>query len=217
MRQTVFDYVGNLDTLIAVIVGAVLATLGALFAEIIQDRRTRKRSERDAARFFGDILTSIDAVLDFTFHTHTIGDKWGDVTVRLFKMARKEASVYERNRERLFEIQDMQLRARIHTHFLLEIFPMDAIIEDCDKIEQIQLILKANPSKSSAKAGHLREKLEMLKSDRQSGLDRLIVERSKTDAICKDLEKIAKIKFNFRDVDAAIAQSSSTQEQLDRS
>ena len=55
MRQSVFDYIGSLNTLIAVFIGAILATGGALVAEIIQERTNRNRQERDAARFFGDI------------------------------------------------------------------------------------------------------------------------------------------------------------------
>ena len=55
MRPSTFDFIDNLDTLLAVIVGAVLATGGAMIAELVQDRLGQKRKERDAARFFGEM------------------------------------------------------------------------------------------------------------------------------------------------------------------
>ncbi|MCB4379576.1 hypothetical protein FZX02_03700, partial [Synechococcus sp. MU1644] len=87
MRQSVFDFIDNLDTLLAVIVGAVLATGGAMIAELVQDRLGQKRKERDAARFFGEILASVDRVLDRAFASLEFGDRWGAVSVRLFRTA----------------------------------------------------------------------------------------------------------------------------------
>ena len=109
MRQSVFDFIDNLDTLLAVIIGALLATGGAMVAELVQDRLGQKRKERDAARFFGEILASVDSILDRAFASMEIGDRWGDVTVRLFRTALNEAGIYERNRERMFEIEVVKL------------------------------------------------------------------------------------------------------------
>ena len=50
MRASSFDFMGNLDTLLAVILGAVLATGGALLAEIIQERLWRKRKGQTTTR-----------------------------------------------------------------------------------------------------------------------------------------------------------------------
>jgi hypothetical protein len=38
MRASTFDFIGNLDTLLAVMVGALLATIDALVSELIQNR-----------------------------------------------------------------------------------------------------------------------------------------------------------------------------------
>src|SRR5690349_1239573 len=100
MGRSAFDFLGNLDTLLAVVIGAVLATGGALIADTIKEATGRAQKERDAARFFGEILTSIDLVLDAAFESQSIGDPWGSVTRRLFRAARDEAGVYERNREK---------------------------------------------------------------------------------------------------------------------
>jgi len=56
-RSSIFDFIGNLDTLLAVMLGALLATFGALVSELIQNRLGQKRRQRDAARFFAEILS----------------------------------------------------------------------------------------------------------------------------------------------------------------
>lgn len=196
MHRSTFDFLGNLDTLLAVFIGAILATGGALVAEIIQERTNRKRRERDAARFFGDILVSIDRILDFAFRSQGIGDKWGGVTIRLFKTALKEAEVYERNRERLFDILDMELRGQIHSHFLTETFPIEAMIENTEEISDIEKALDADVKPSKKQITALKAQLKALQDAREVGLEALIREHGKTDALCKDMEKIAQVKFN---------------------
>ncbi len=196
MRQSTFDFLGNLDTLLAVFIGAVLATGGALLAEIIQERTNRKRRERDAARFFGDILMSIDQILDFAFRSQDLGEKWGSITIRLFKTGLKEAEVYERNRERLFDISDMKLRGRIHSHFLTEIFPIEALIENCEEFTAIEHALGGDIKFSKKETEKSKARLLELQDAREAGLAALKSEHAKTDDLCKDMEKIAKVNFS---------------------
>jgi len=196
MRQSIFDSVGNLDTLIAVVIGAVLATSGALFAELIQERLNRKRRQRDAARFFGEILSSIDRVLDFAFRSQSIGDQWGPVTMRLFKTALREAGVYERNRERLFDIKDMELRTSIHSHFLVETFPIEAVIEYCQEVDQLEQALNDEIPPSPARAEQMKARLVELRAAQNQALTSLRSEHAKTGQICAHLEKLAGVAFN---------------------
>jgi len=195
MRNTVFEYIGNLDTLLAVCVGALLATLGALFAELIQERRNRKRRERDTARFFGDILTSLDHILDFTFQSQKVGDPWGAMTRRLFKTALREGAVYERNRERLFDIQDMALRSRIHIHFLNEMVPIEAVIENGEKLEKVERRLASEAKNTRKNLQALNAEKEQLRLMLDNGVTAIKRERAKTAKLCAELEKIAKVKF----------------------
>ncbi|MDZ7628472.1 MAG: hypothetical protein U5J99_08735 [Parvularculaceae bacterium] len=195
MNKTVFDLIGNLDTLLAVTVGAVLATLGALFAELIEDRMDRKRRERDTARFFGEILSTMGRTIDMAVASQKIGDPWGFVTQRMFRMAQREAQVYERNRERLFDVGDVALRARIHTHFLTEMFPLEAIIDNCASIDAVKEKLADDKGLTPEKRVQLEARVEADGVVRQRALDLLITERGGTGEICADLEKVAKVKF----------------------
>lgn len=195
MGRQLFEYVGNLDTLLAVCVGAVLATGGALVADVIQERAGRKRRERDAARFFGEILTSIDRILDVAFASQEIGERWGSVTRRLYRTAQSEAGVYERNRERLFDVRDMSLRSRIHEHFLSKAVCVTAVLEYCDEANEIEKRLGNESAMSSEREAALRAEMAAQDEAREAALATLVAERAKTKSITSDLQKIAKAEF----------------------
>lgn len=195
MRQSIFDFVDNLDTLLAVIVGALLATGGAMVAELVQDRLGQKRKERDAARFFGEILASVDLILDRAFATLEIGDRWGDVTIRMFRTASNEAAIYERNRERLFEIRDMDLRRVIHVHFLTEMVPLVALLELCRDISALEKELRHPEILRDLQVETMTTELENLKTAREAALDSVKNEHAKTEEICRQLEPIARVEF----------------------
>jgi len=201
MARPLFEYVGNLDTLLAVCVGAVLATGGALVADLIQERTGRKRRERDAARFFGEILTSIDRILDVAFASQKIGERWGSVTRRLYRTAQSEAGVYERNRERLFDIRDMGLRSRIHEHFLSKAVCVTAVLEYCNEAMEIEKRLGNEDAISAERAAALKAELSEQTEAREAALATLVAERAKTKSITSDLKKLAKAEF--ADVEAS--------------
>lgn len=195
MRQSAFDFVGNLDTLLAVVVGAMLATIGGLIGEHYEDIIERRRRQRDAARFFGEILGSIDALVDRAIQTQQFGDPWGPVTMRLFKTAMREAEVYDRNRERLFDIQDTELRARIHYHVISEIFPLEAIIEGSEHITRLSDLLDEGGALSEERRKRLTERLQIWLNSRATGLSFISNERQKTPDIRRELERLARVTF----------------------
>ena len=195
MRNSVFDYIDNLDTLLAVVIGALLATGGALVAELVQDRLGQKRRERDAARFFGEILASVDLVLDRAFNSLNIGDRWGDVSRRLFETALNEAAIYERNRERLFEIRDMELRRVIHKHFLTEMVPLNAPIDNSKDIASLEKELQSENYVSQEQRDTMIAELESLRDAREAALVSVRNEHAETEAICKRLEPLAGVTF----------------------
>lgn len=195
MGRTIFDYVGNLDTLLAVVVGAVLATGGALTADVIRERSGRAIRERDAARFFGEILTSIDQVLSAAFSSQSIGDKWGSVTRRLFRTALNEANVYERNRERLFDIRDMALRFRVHEHFVRKSVSIVALLEYSDEAAAVEGRLASELTLSDERRKALEGELASHRQFREAALATVVEEHAKTRIVTRDLEKLAKVDF----------------------
>lgn len=191
MRQSGFDFVGNLDTVLAVVLGAILATFGGLIADHYEDRIERGRRQRDAARFFAEVLSSIDTLVARALYSQKFGDPWGPVTMRLFRTAMREAEVYDRNRERLFDIQDVELRRRIHVHVISEIFPLEAIIEGSERIAEITHMLDDGPAFSQEKRQKLEERLAVWINSRSTGLDFIKNECEKTPELCAALSPLA--------------------------
>ena len=196
MSKSIFDYVGNLDTLLAVALGAILATTGALLAELVQDRLNRKRRERDAARFFGEVMSSMDRIIEAAINSQAIGEPWGPVTTRLFRTSLREAQVYERNRERLFDIRDMGLRTRIHTHMVRKSFPIDAIVEyaaDLDAIDNA--IIEGTAPVGTERRERLDARAERVRDALGAAFEAVSREIKDTDRLCTDLENIARVSF----------------------
>jgi hypothetical protein len=194
MRNSIFDWVGNLDTLLAVILGAALATLGAFISEVIHDHRGAKKKERATARFVGEILTSIDQLVDLGRQSQAIGDPWGRISVRLYESALREAAVYERNRERLFDIHDMELRLRIHAHVLGETIPLMALLEQCRQIAE----LDQRQAQSEQDREAIRAQKGQLERSRSAALDGLLAERAQTDDLLAALSKVARASLKSK-------------------
>src|SRR5690349_9860987 len=86
------------STLIAVSIGAVLATIGGFLATLYEARLHRRERERTAALTFGEILASLRVLIRALESSHGIGDPWGALTMRVIKTARREVDAYERSR-----------------------------------------------------------------------------------------------------------------------
>lgn len=198
MRTSIFDYIGNLDTLLAVMVGALLATAGALVAELIQDRLGRRRRARDAARFFGEIMASMDQVFDLGASSMTVGERWGSVTQRLFDTALREAAVYERNRERLFDINDMSLRFAIHGHMLRFSVPLASLVEYSAEIDALRLRLDEDESLTDKACTTLQARIAQLDEQREGALEATQDERKASAGLLEQLETVARLRFEVK-------------------
>lgn len=196
MRPTPFDFIGNLDTLLAVMLGALLATGGALVAELIQDRLGRKRRQRDAARFFAEIMTSVDQIFWLACETMKIGDPWGNYTRSLFEIASREASIYERNRERLFDIHDMRLRFALHGHMLRFTVPIANIVRHNEEIEVLKAKLEEEHGQGSPMSASWTTRIQRLEEHRDGNLQGALAQRAAAADILRQLEALAGVRFD---------------------
>lgn len=196
MRPSSFDFISNLDTIIAVVIGAVLATGGALIAEIWQDKLGRGRRERDAARFFGEIVSSAGQIFDLACRSQTIGERWGPVTLNFYKVALREAAIYERNRERLFDLQDMELRFALHGHVLRFTVAIESCIDLSEEIEEAEARVSSSDGVSDAERDKLKEQIEALRARREASLDAAEARREVAPEMLSQLEQIAGARFS---------------------
>jgi hypothetical protein len=195
MRGEMFDFIGNLDTLAAVFTGAILATLGGVAATQIEERVDRTRRERDAARFFGEVLASIEIVVEDAAATRKIGDPYGPVTMRMLTTARREVEIYERNRERLFEIRDPLLRARIQRHVLRVTLPLESVIDSSQDIAELEERLHDGQAPVGEQKQKLEERMASKRQYREFAFDLMMRQSTGCNIICADLQKLAGIDF----------------------
>jgi hypothetical protein len=126
----------NDETLLGVIIGAVLASMGGLLSGRLEQYLRRRERERSAAQLFGEILAALKLILRLADEARGRGDPYGQITLRFLQAAQRETQIYERNRETLFDVQDAELRARTHLLLLQIILVLEGFFETTQAMSQ---------------------------------------------------------------------------------
>lgn len=195
------DFIQNFDTVWAVFLGAVLATLGGFTATQLEWYLERKRRERNAALFFGEVLSTMHILLAMAQRATTIGDPYGPITVRLFRSALGEVEIYNRNRETLYDLRDSALRARIHTLMLRVGMSVDGIFDVTNTLNELERE-RERPTVSADEKAKIDARIPVLIQSRQGSLEFVQENAELMTAIIKQLEPIA--RFSFDDVEKAV-------------
>jgi hypothetical protein len=195
------DFISNFSTLWAVFLGALLATIGGFGATQLEWILERKRRERNAAIFFGELLTTMNIILTIADETRGIGDPYGQITLRMLRSAVKETEIYNRNRETLFDLRDAELRARIHTLVLRIVMPADGVFDTTAEIGHVQSLLKS-PGLTLDDRAELEERLERLRANRIASFDTLVESSAQLKNVVRLLEPIA--KYSYENLDKVV-------------
>jgi hypothetical protein len=116
------------ETLAAVTLGAVVATLSGLAANLWEARIHRRERERAAALLLGEVISTLRTILAAALDSMAVGERYGQVTRRMLISARREVDIYERNRESLIDLRDPQLRVDVHSLMVRTTMPLDGIL-----------------------------------------------------------------------------------------
>jgi len=165
-----FDFISNFNSLWPIILGALLATFGGLVGGQLEWFLESRRRERDAALFFGEVLSTLKILIDFAADTRKVGDPYGPITLRFLRSARREIDTYERNRENLYVLRDGEARARLHTLMLRLAMPIDGVLDSTEAIDALSLQLKA-PGLTSEHRQELEKRIETIRDNRDTGFD----------------------------------------------
>ena len=195
------DFISNFNTFWAVFLGAILATIGGFGATQAEWILERKRRERNAAIFFGELLTTMNIILTIAGESRAVGDPYGPITIRMLRSAVKEVDIYNRNRETLFDLRDAELRARIHTLVLRIVMPADGVFDTTNEIAQVQSLLKS-PGMTLDDRAELEERLERLKAIRVGAFDTVLESSEQLKNVVRQLEPIA--KYSYENIDKVV-------------
>jgi hypothetical protein len=195
------DFISNFSTLWAVFLGAILATLGGFGATQMEWYLEHRRRERNAALFFGEVLSTLNIVLGFAESTRKIGDPYGPITTRMLRSALGEVDIYNRNRETLYDLTNTDVRARIHTLILRISMSIDGILDATNAIASIapQLEDAALPPGERAK---IEARLVALNERREGSFEFVMESGAQLKLVIKELEPIA--RFSYDEIEKAI-------------
>jgi hypothetical protein len=206
IRGEDFDFISNFSTVWQVFLGAILATIGGFAATQIEWHFERKRRERDAALLFGELLTTLGVILTLTHRTHGIGDPFGPITVRMLRSAKRELDIYDRNRERLYDIRDAGLRAGVHTLVLRINTPLEGVFDAHEEIAKLEAQIRS-PNFSPEHREDVLARIERLKFNRAGSYDAIVENSADLKNIIERLEPHAQHEFKaMRDAGRAVAE-----------
>ena len=132
--SSIFDSVGGASTLIGVVVGAVVATLGSFAAAWYERRLLRREREKDAALVFAEMLRTLGLQIAVVRAAHARGDPFGPITIRMARAVRREVDIYDRNRERLFVVRDAGLRPKASALMARLTFAVERVLDNTDAL-----------------------------------------------------------------------------------
>ncbi len=204
MFGEIFDASSSQSAIWAVVLGALLATVGGFAATQMERVVEHRRRERNAALFFGELLTTIQIILRFTKTTHGRGDPYGPVTLRMLRSAGKEIEIYDRNRESLFDLRHAHLRARIQTLVIRLTMPVEGVFEASNEISNYQMQLKGEIGPDTRT--EIETRVATLREQRDIAFDFIMQMAAEIPAIVSDLKPLA--GHDFRNADEVVASAS---------
>jgi hypothetical protein len=189
-----YDFVSNFSTVGAIVLGSILATVGALAATQIEWRFERRRREQQAALFFGEVLSTLLVILGISRRVKGIGDPYGPITMRMLRQAQQEIGIYERNRENLYSLRNAEIRARIHTYVLRISSPINGIFDTTEEIRAGQAQLRA-PQLAQEEREEVEERIRRLLEMREGAWEFMEGTAAEIQILVKDLEPVARHSF----------------------
>lgn len=96
----------------------------------------RKRQERSIALVCLDLLTSLSVLTNLAKDARARGNPYGPYTIRLVRSCLRDLDVYERNRERIADIGDPNVRAEIYQCMARMTLAVDGVLGETGIIAQ---------------------------------------------------------------------------------
>jgi hypothetical protein len=137
MKPEAADLAIHSETLWAVLLGALLATLSGLLATQFEAHLRRREREHDAAQLFGEVLYTLEVLIRRADAARGHGDPYGPITFRFLSAVRRELDIYDRNRETLHHLRDGALRLRMQTLMVRLSLGIDGVLDPHEALKSL--------------------------------------------------------------------------------
>ena len=182
------------SSVVAVAVGAFLATISGYIGNQIENRNRRVDKERGAALLFGEILVGMKVTLAFADDSRGRGNPYGPVTMRMVRAVQRESQSYDRNREALFDIRDPKLRAEIHILMARLIIALDGVIDAHKEIASTETTMRLR-GQSDSSYGEFATLRDLYVQDRAQSFEFAVELSQEIAPLLVKLRKIARYSF----------------------
>lgn len=183
------------DTLWAVVAGAVLATVGGFVATQLEGVMRRRERERSAALMFGEILSALGTLTAVASGARAHGEPYGPFTLRVIRAAQREIETYERNRATLYDLRDAEIRIRIHVLMVQVSLALDGVSKSSLQIAADQAVLD-DADRDAAKAAAVREHQDASSRGRETAFEYVMTVASEINSLVVALQPLAKVDFS---------------------
>ena len=182
------------ETLLAVVIGAVLATVGGFVATQFEAAMRRRERERSAALLFGEILAVLELMTTMANGARGRGEPYGPFTMRLLRAVRREAETYDRNRESLYDLRNAKLRGQIHALMVRLTIALEGIADATQQIDRAESAAGAEDLNAAARAEAM-ARLASLLDAREGAFEFAVEAVSEIKPILLTLRPLAKQDF----------------------
>ncbi|NDU92132.1 MAG: hypothetical protein G3I10_05905 [Ferrovum sp.] len=183
-----FDFISGFSTLWQVVLGAVLATLGGFAATQMERMVLRRERERSAALLFGELIVTISILIDEAKVARSRGEPYGMYTMRLLRSVHRELDIYERNRERLGDLEQSALRGRVYNFMVRLSIALEGIFDTTHELRELKL-------KGPGGDAHLMRQKE-LEDLRDQGFTFMLATTDLVPELLQSFERIARHSFS---------------------
>ena len=153
------------ETLLAVVLGAALATAGGFGERHFERIMQRREKERSAALLFGELLSAMRVMMRLAKDSHGRGDPYGPITLRFIRAVQREVEIYNRNRETLLDLREASIRAGISVLIARLSFSLDGIIDATGELIGMEAALADG---AASDPDRCRESIVALKETREA-------------------------------------------------
>jgi hypothetical protein len=181
------------ETLLAVALGAALATVGGFLAGQFEHAIHRRDRERNAALMFGEILSTLKLLVSLADNSRGRGDPYGTVTQRMVRAAQRETDTYDRNRESLYDLRQSAARVQIHSLLVRMTLALDGVLSGYEAVNQAELAVKTGAPEQTNDAYMAR--IKVLQDDRVFAFDYAVELANEIPPLLKSLNRTAHYSF----------------------